>query len=191
MTGAYPEVGPALGRLAVPGVGPLAAIRLELATSLFEAVGRARQGQGTDGLLPARWRSEWERAVQRATAAVVSEAEAALHEAAAVARLPRRRLAALTLTETERHGVAARLGGEGVPLIRLLSTGGDAPLEGERLAAMARELDAAWVALEGAAGEERARWSAEAALVRAWRPPRCGRSSWRSRCWAGRSSSSR
>ena len=68
--------------------------------------------------------------------------------------------------------VAICLGGEGVPLIRLLSTAGDVPLEGERLAAMARELDAAWAALEAAAAEERARWGAEAALVRAWQPPR-------------------
>jgi hypothetical protein len=170
---AIPELGPALGRLTGPGTGGLAAARLGLVTSLFEAAAAARAGDVTV-LGPAAWRARWEAGVGAAAKVVAAEAEAALAAAATEARMPARLRNALPLSETERRGIAARLGSEGAQFLRALEALGpaDAPGWEARILGVTRTLEAAWLSLESAAEEERQRWAAEAARVRQWRRPR-------------------
>lgn len=168
-----PELGPALGRLIGPGTGGLAGARLGLVTGLFEAAAAARKGD-LAALAPAAWRSRWEAAVAEAAAVVVAEADAGLARAAAEVRMPRRLARAVALTDTERRGVAARLGSEGAQFLRSLDGFGPpgTPEWEEGLLGVARTLEAGWLALEAAAEEERGRWAAEAERVRQWRRPR-------------------
>lgn len=168
-----PELGPALGRLTGPGAGGLAEARLGLVTSLFEAAAAARAGDPA-ALAPAAWRARWEAGVAAAAQVVASEAEDRLARAAAEARMPARLRASVTLTPTERRSIAARLGSEGAQLLRALEALGPPGGAGweERALGVTRTLEAAWLALEAAAAEERARWVAEADRVRQWRRPR-------------------
>ncbi len=168
-----PELGPALGRLTGSGTGGLAEARLALVTSLFEAAAAARAGD-PGALAPAAWRARGEAGVGAAAQVVASEAEDALARAAAEARMPSGLRASVLLTPTEGRSIAARLGSEGAQLLRALETLG-APGEAgweERVLGVTRTLEAAWLALEAAAAEERARWAAEADRVRRWRRPR-------------------
>jgi hypothetical protein len=168
-----PELGPALGRLTGPGAGGLAEARLGLVTSLFEAAAAARAGD-TAALAPAAWRARWDAGVAAAARVVTTEAEAGLARAAAEARMPARLRGAVAVTDTERRGIAARLGSEGAQLLRALDGLGPPGGAGweERVLGITRTLEAAWLALEAAATEEQARWAAEADRVRQWRRPR-------------------
>ena len=168
-----PELGPALGRQIGHATGALAAARMGLVTGLFEAAAAARGGDGS-ALAPPAWRPRWEAAEAAAAAAVAGEADAALADAATEARMPARLRRAVVLSATERRGIAARLGSEGAQFLRALdaleaAAAGDRE---ERILGVTRTLEAAWLALEAAAGEERARWTEEAARVRQWRRPR-------------------
>jgi hypothetical protein len=168
-----PELGSALGRLTGPGTGGLAEARLGLVTSLFEAAAAARAGDAA-ALAPAAWRARWEAGVAAAARVVSAEAEAGLARAAAEARMPARLRGSVAITDTERRSIAARLGSEGAQLLRALGElGPPGGAEWEpRVLGVTRTLEAAWLALEAAAGEEQARWAAEAERVRQWRRPR-------------------
>ena len=168
-----PELGPALGRLIAPGAGGIAAARLGLVTSLFEAAAAARSGDAA-ALSPAAWRTRWEAGVSAAVSVVAREAGAALDQAAAEVRMPARLRRSLDLSDTERRGIAARLGSEGADLLRELAAlgGPESPGWERRILGVTRTLETAWLALEAAAAEERARWLAEADRVRPWRRPR-------------------
>ncbi|NOT07922.1 MAG: hypothetical protein HOP28_06925 [Gemmatimonadales bacterium] len=107
-SGALPEIGPLLGRLAgwseegVLADGILGPIRLGLVDAILERAGVARRHLAAGNITSARsaigrpaWLSEWERAVAAASAAVAEEAERRLRHAAIAARYPAKRLASL------------------------------------------------------------------------------------------------
>jgi hypothetical protein len=179
-----PELGPSLGRLvlppASPAAEPLAPIRLTLVTGLFDAAGEARTAlaagslaEARAGLAPAVWSGLWDRAVEQATAAVVNALESRLSAAAAESRMPMRMRDRLRITGAERRAIHARLGGGGTTMLReaeLLPAADDAAWV-ERVAATARRVESAWLALEAAAAHELADWEPEIAAARSWRRP--------------------
>ena len=194
-----PELGPLLGRLADPAVGPtrglaLDDVRFALLSELFELGGAARQfaaegdvaaaasSLGRHGLLEA-----WERAGAVVAARVTERIDARLRGAAAESRLPRRRLARLLLDDEERRAISVRLGVAGGPFVVALDAlehtvpgvgrteaGLDAAgqPEDDALGHVARRLEVAWERLSAAAGDEEAAWDAEIERVRQWRRPR-------------------
>ena len=190
-----PELGPLLGRLADPAVGParglaLDDVRFALLSELFELGGAARQfaaegdvpaaasSLGRHGLLEA-----WERAVAVVAARVTERIDARLRGAAAESRLPRRRLARLLLDDEERRAISVRLGVAGGPFVVALDalehtvpgvgrTGAGLAAWHDALGHVARRLEVAWERLSAAAGEEEAAWDAEIERVRHWRRPR-------------------
>lgn len=197
-----PELGPSLGRLSDPppeaGPGPLGArlddIRLRLVTGVFELAGAGRafaaagdsEGAMTS-LSRVAWLALWERAVVASAERVAATVNACLEEAAAESRFPRRRLRTALLTPDDTRAIAARLGGGGGPFVAALDEleqtvpGGIAQRSREgsaaaawraALAAVARRLEAAWLALEQAAAEEQRRWQVDVERIRAWRLPR-------------------
>lgn len=180
-----PELGPSLGRLVLPPVSPaaepLAAIRLALVTGLFDAAGQARAAlaaggsvaEARAGLAPAVWSALWGRAAEDATTAVVNALEARLGAAAAESRMPPRMRERLRITDAERRAIHARLGAGGSAMLReseLLTEADDAEWV-ERVGAVARRVESAWLALEGAAAHELAEWEPEIAAARSWRRP--------------------
>ena len=179
-----PELGPSLGRLVLPPVSPaaepLAPIRLALVTGLFDAAGRARAAlaagavaEARAGLAPAVWSALWGRAAEDATTAVVNALESRLNAAAAESRMPPRMRERLRITDAERRAVHARLGAGGSAMLReseLLPEADDAEWV-ERLGAVARRVESAWLALDGAAAHELAEWEPEIAAARSWRRP--------------------
>ena len=197
-----PELGPSLGRLGDPppggAAGPLGArlddIRLRLVTGVFElaGAGRAFSAAGDpDGAMASlnrvAWLALWERAVAASAERVVATVNAKLEEAAAESRYPRARLRTARLTPDDTRAIAARLGGGGGAFVAALdelehtSHGAAAHRNRERsggaawraaLTAVARRLEAGWLALEQAAAAEERRWQAEVEAVRAWRLPR-------------------
>ncbi|HEX6645273.1 MAG TPA: hypothetical protein VF037_11360, partial [Gemmatimonadales bacterium] len=189
-----PELGPLLGRLSVPrgtasGLVPLDDIRLRLVSDLFDLAGAAREFASENDIPGAvqslnrqSWLAAWERAVEAAARRVGDRIAARFEAAAAESRLPRRKLAALRLTEEERRGIEVRLGSGGSVLVDALdeleATVREAsrkPVPASRwrdaLAAVARRLETAWIGLEEAAAREEASWQADIAEVRAWRRP--------------------
>ncbi len=197
-----PELGPSLGRLGDPppgaGAGPLGAklddIRLRLVTGVFElaGAGRAFSAAGDPGgamasLNRVAWLGLWERAVAAAADRVAATVNARLEDAAAESRFPRWRLRSALLTPDDTRAIAARLGGGGGPFVAALDEleqtihgatsqigrGGEAggPWR-SALAAVARRLEAAWLALEQAASAEQHRWQLDVERIRAWHLPR-------------------
>ena len=156
-----PELGPSLGRLvlppASPAAEPLAAIRLALVTGLFDAAGQARAAlaagsvaEARAGLAPGVWSALWGRAAEDATTAVVNALEARLGAAAAESRMPPRMRERLRITDAERRAIHARLGAGGSAMLReseLLTEADDAEWV-ERVGAVARRVESAWLALE-------------------------------------------
>lgn len=190
-----PELGPVLGRLCAPAAGAETAldeVRLELATSILELAGGARDvadanfETATAALRSQRWLPAWERAIQHAVERTAAAIEKALDTAAAESRYPRRRRTALALTADERSVIHARLGAGGAPFLAALervdALGTPASTKHASSAvardawwraveAAARRLEAAWIALEEAARRERQGWMREAEKIRAWRRP--------------------
>jgi hypothetical protein len=195
-----PELGPALGRLIVPAPTASAPthwiglddIRVTLVSQLFELAGDARrwarEGDRELALATlngAAWDTAWGSAVEsvaeRAAAAVSDRLLAAAREA----RLPARYARLLPLDVAEVRALAARLDQGSQPLRQSLALLDQlAPAaRSERaaiaavqewqsaLAATARRLEAAWLALEEALREEWRKWDAEVEEVRAWRRP--------------------
>ena len=197
-----PELGPALGRLVSPPPPPpgtpphwirLEDIRVALVSQLFEHLADARRWarEGDRELALATvnrdaWESAWTRAVrdvaQRAGAAISDRLVAAALEV----RLPPRRSKGLPLDEVEIRALAARLSHGTAALHQALTTldhaahfarSERAPAEAVRawqaaLAAAARRLEAAWLALEDGLQREWRSWDAEVEDLRRWRRPR-------------------
>ena len=196
-----PELGPWLGRLCNAGAAgkvlhhfvPLDDIRLALATGVLDLAGAARGFSGDDhaaivGSLHARsWRQLWEKALGSATRRTADAINAGFTSAAAESRFPKRRLARLQVNEAELAAMTARLGAGAIPfeasLSRLEELAHAAGASGPRseaafgrwsdgLAAAARQLESAWMALEEAVDREGARWQGEIEKVRQWTRPR-------------------
>jgi len=199
-TATLPELGPWLGRLCNAGAPtpfrhfvPLDDIRLALATGVLDLAGAARGFAPDDhaaivGSLHARnWRQLWEKALGDASSRTADAINAGFTSAAALSRFPRRRLARLQVSDAERAAMKARLGAGAIPfeqsLVRLEDLAGAAGSSGraseaafgrwsDGLAAAARQLESAWLALEEAADREGARWKVEIDRVRDWTRPR-------------------
>jgi hypothetical protein len=198
-TAMLPELGPWLGRLCNAGAAsrvkhfvPLDDIRLALATGVLDLAGAARGFSSDDraavvGSLHARsWRQLWDKALTDASSRTAEAINGGFAAAAAVSRFPKRRLARLQVSDAERAAMKARLGAGAIPfeesLVRLedlaggagSSRGGEAAFNrwSDGLAAAARQLESAWMALEEAADREGARWNAEIDKVRNWTRPR-------------------
>lgn len=199
-TATLPELGPWLGRLCNAGavsrlqhVIPLDDIRLALATGVLDLAGAARGFSPDDhaaivgSMHPRSWRQLWEKALTEASSRTAEAINAGFASAAAVSRFPRRRLARLQVTDAERSAMKARLGAGAIPfeesLVRLEDLAGAAGSSGrgseaafvrwsDGLAAAARQLESAWMALEEAAHRENARWTVEIDKVRDWTRPR-------------------
>jgi hypothetical protein len=196
-----PELGPSLGRLTDPGPaapGPLEVrlddIRLKLVTGVFERAGASRAFAATGDVEGAAaslnrvaWLGLWEKAVAAAAERVTATVNARLEEAAAESRFPRRRLRQVLLAPADMRAIAARLGAGGAGFVAALDEmeqtarglGGPTANDhatmsawGAALAAAARRLEAAWLALEGAAVREQERWLGDVQRVRGWRLPR-------------------
>lgn len=195
-----PELGPWLGRLCNAGAAgkvlhhfvPLDDLRLALATGVLDLAGAAR-GFSTDdhaaivGSLHARsWRQLWEKALGGAARRTADGINARFASAAAESRFPKRRLARLQVNEAELAAMTARLGAGAIPfeasLSRLEELAHAAGASGPRseaafgrwsdgLAAAARQLESAWMALEEAVDREGTRWQGEIEKVRRWTRP--------------------
>ena len=198
-----PELGPSLGRLVVspprptgipaPWI-PLADIRQDLVTAIFDRAGEAREWSAADdwdlalaALSRANWRSMWDTAVQATASRAAGDLEARLRAAAAEARLPKRRAARLTIGDAETRALAVRLATGAGPFLDALdaldeaqhalrAAGPGDPLALEAwqraLTTTARRLEAAWLALEAALTDEWDSWHGVIESVRAWRRPR-------------------
>jgi hypothetical protein len=168
-------------------------IRLSLVTGLFETAGAARafaaagDRQGAIASLSrVAWLSLWERAVAAAAERMAEVVNARLVEAAFASRLPPKRLEAFRLTAEDTRAIASRLGSGGAGFVSALDaleqTVPGAAAAGSRgragqedwqreLAAAARRLESAWLALAASARVEQDRWKTEIEQVRAWRRP--------------------
>ena len=199
-TATLPELGPWLGRLCNAGAAtrfrhfvPLDDIRLALATGVLDLAGAARGFSPDDhaaivGSLHARnWRRLWEEALGDASTRTADAIDSGFASAAALSRFPKRRLARIQVNDTERAAMKARLGAGAIPfeesLVRLDDLAGAAGSSArgseaafnrwtDGLAAAARALESAWMALEEAADAEGARWKVEIDKVRDWTRPR-------------------
>lgn len=194
--GVVPELAPSLGRLVVPRPlaepwVPLDDVREGLASDVIGLAGEARRAAATAGIAAAvaflsagRWREAWERAVRRAGGRVAGALDAEIERIAWRVRMPARTWRRRLLTGAERRAVAVRLalGGEplGGALVTLDATGAALTAAGaadaerlrdwqDALRLTARRLEAAWLALEAAALDERQRWAPELATIAAWR----------------------
>jgi hypothetical protein len=197
-----PELGPALGRLVSPPPPPpgtpahwirLEDIRVALVSQLFELLADARRWarEGDRELALATvnrdaWESAWTKAVrdvaQRAGVAISDRLVAAAREV----RLPLRRSEGLPLDEVEIRALAARLSHGAAALHQALTAldhaahfarSERAPAESVHawqtaLAAAARRLEAAWLALEDALQREWRSWDTEVEDLRRWRRSR-------------------
>jgi hypothetical protein len=197
-----PELGPSLGRLGEPpGTStdrgaldvPLDDIRLNLVTGLFDVAGAARSFAAAgdrEGAIASlgrvAWLELWERTVTAAANRLADVVNARLQEAAAVARLPRRRLSAILLSPEDVRAIASRLGSGGATLVSALDaleqTVPAAAASGQRgrlgqeewqraLATTARRLESSWLALAASARSEQERWKAEIGRVQTWKRP--------------------
>ncbi len=197
-----PELGPALGRLVAPpppapGAAPhwirLDDVRVTLVTQLFDLLADARrwarEGERELALATVNreaWETLWNRAVQEVAGRAGATIGDRLMAAAREARLPARRLPALTLDAVELRALAARIAHGSPPLHQALQVLDQAAHQArsdrapgtavaawqDALTASARRLEAAWLALEEALGKEWRAWEAEVDDLRRWRRPR-------------------
>lgn len=172
---------------------PLDDIRLGLVTGLFETAGAARSfaaagdRQGAIASLSrVAWLALWERAVAASAERLAEVVNGRLAEAALESRLPPKRLEAFRLKAEDVRAIASRLGSGGAGFVSALDaleqTVPGAAASGARgrvgqeewqraLAATARRLESAWLALTAGAKVEQDRWKAEIQRVRSWRRP--------------------
>jgi hypothetical protein len=168
-------------------------IRLDLVTGIFELAGAARSfaasgdRQGAIASLSrVAWLDLWERAVVAAAERLAEAVNAKLGEAAMESRLPARQLEAFRLKTEDVRAITSRLGSGGAGFVSALdaleqtvpgaSASGTRGRAGEEewqraLAAAARRLESAWLALAVGARAEQDRWKAEIDRARAWRRP--------------------
>lgn len=168
-------------------------IRLEMITGIFELAGAARSfaasgdRQGAiSSFSRVAWLGLWERAVGASAERLAQVVNARLGEAAAESRLPVGQLETFRLKSEDVRAIASRLGSGGAGFVSALdaleqtvpgvaasgSRGRAGQEDWERaLAAAARRLEAAWLALAASARMEQERWKAEIERARAWRRP--------------------
>lgn len=168
-------------------------IRLDLVTGIFELAGAARSfaasgdRQGAIASLSrVAWLDLWERAVAAAAERLAEVVNTKLGEAAIESRLPARQLEAFRLKTEDVRAITSRLGSGGAGFVSALdaleqtvpgaSASGTRGRAGEEewqraLAAAARRLESAWLALVAGARAEQDRWKAEIDRARAWRRP--------------------
>lgn len=183
---ALPELGPALGRLVHPaGAGDeveqlLAPVRLALVTGVLGAAGSARAALAAGDVTEARkaldlaaWTGLWDRAAESAAALVIARLDDHFARAAAGSRMPPRRAARLRITGDEHRAIHARLGAGAGALLRAAAQleAMDGPSWVAGVAATARRVEGAWVALRTAAERELVEWEPEIQEVAAWRRP--------------------
>ena len=168
-------------------------IRLNLVTGIFELAGAARSFAASGdrqgaiaSLTRVAWLDLWERAVAAAAERLAEAVNARLSEAAKESRLPARQLEALRLKPEDVRAITSRLGSGGAGFVSALdaleqtvptaSASGSRGQAGQEewqraLAAAARRMEAAWLALSAGAKVEQDRWKAEIDRARAWRRP--------------------
>jgi hypothetical protein len=168
-------------------------IRLDLVTGIFELAGAARSFGASDdrqgaiaSLSRVAWLDLWERAVARAAERLAEVVNTKLGEAARESRLPARQLEAFRLKTEDVRAITSRLGSGGAAFVSALDaleqTVPSAAASGTRgragqeewqraLAAAARRLESAWLALAAGARAEQDRWKGEIDRARAWRRP--------------------
>lgn len=168
-------------------------IRLNMVTGIFELAGAARSfaasgdRQGAIASLSrVAWLDLWERAVAASAERLAEVVNVKLAEAAMESRLPARQLEAFRLKTEDVRAITSRLGSGGAGFVSGLdaleqtvpgaSASGTRGRAGEEewqraLAAAARRLESAWLALAAGARAEQDRWKAEIDRARAWRRP--------------------
>ena len=168
-------------------------IRLDLVTGIFELAGAARSfGASGDregaiaSLSRVAWLDLWERAVAAAAERLAEAVNVRLAEAALESKLPRRQLEALRLKTEDVRAITSRLGSGGAGFVSGLdaleqtvpraASAGTRGRAGEEewqraLAAAARRLESAWLALVAGGRVEQDRWKVEIDRVRSWRRP--------------------
>ncbi|MEP7226254.1 MAG: hypothetical protein ABI785_02750 [Gemmatimonadales bacterium] len=168
-------------------------IRLNLVTGIFELAGAARSFAASGdrqgaiaSLTRVAWLDLWERAVAAAAERLAEAVNAKLSEAAKESRLPARQLEALRLKPEDVRAITSRLGSGGAGFVSALdaleqtvpgaSASGSRGRAGQEewqraLAAAARRMEAAWLALSAGARAEQDRWKAEIDRARSWRRP--------------------
>lgn len=168
-------------------------IRLDLVTGIFDRAGAARsfatagdRHSAVASLGRVAWLDLWERAVTAAAERLAQGINARLRAGAAESRLPSAKLDAVLLTPEDVRAIASRLGSGGANFVSALdaleqtvpaatSAGSRGRLGHEEwqraLAATARRLEAAWIALLASARQEHERWRGDIEAVRAWRRP--------------------
>jgi len=193
-----PEIGPHLSKvIAGSGKPPRAfdvdAVRLKLATRVFEGAGEARRlanrGErqaAVSAVGRTMWLEAWDEAVGSIATLLVDHVAERLDLFARASRLPRRRRKRLAPDAAERRAIAMRLGSAGAVLVQALDrfeqVAARVPtataLERDAvqawqdgLCALARRLEAAWLSLESSIDTELNRWESVADHVAAWRPP--------------------
>lgn len=192
-----PELGPSLGKLisgtpSDAGEFPLAAVRLQLVSRVFEQAGEARRlatddqwAAGLEALGRAAWLGAWEEAVAATTDRFLGRVDRQLDAEARAVHMPARLRARLRPTDHDRRQLIARLGSTGAGLVHaldevertgqvlrgavVLDQGGVTEWQEATLTA-ARRLEAAWLALEETLAGEVARARHVAAAVSRWRP---------------------
>jgi hypothetical protein len=193
-----PEIGPALGKL-VTGTNrrpvgiSLEPVRDHLVNRLIGSLGEARRLASNgerDAALSTLGRSTWLGAWEEAVGSVASHLEDKVNqrldaEARAV-RMAKRLRRGVALSPAERRALAARLGTTAAGLIpvlegleeRRVSLANATALQRDALEAwqqailgVARQFEAAWLALEQAVETELAHWSRVADDVSQWRRP--------------------
>ena len=184
---ALPEIGPLLGGMVTPapehftGVPGLDEARLELVSTMLSHAGLARERRaqgdtaGSAAAIEGRtWLEAWRTAAGAAAERVLEEVTARLGEAAAVSRMPKRRLARELPGEEDRHVLRARLDATGMGLEAAAANLQGPALRIDHLRRVAGELELAWAALCRVVRVELETWDGRVARVRAWRRPWTG-----------------
>jgi hypothetical protein len=193
-----PELGPYMSKIVTgtgraPGGLPLDAVRLQLATRVFQGGGEARRLAAREqrdaavaAVGPAMWLEAWDEAIGGVADLMTDHFGRQFDAEANVVRLPRRGRRRVRPNEAFRRAVRARLGSAGAALVATLDgleqRGANAVaatgLEREAierwqetLCTAARRLEAAWLDLESTVESEARLWQVTLDEVAQWRRP--------------------
>ncbi len=191
-----PELGPSLGKLVTgtprpSGWLPLDSARYRLATRIISNAGEARRlsvnGERAAALAAigrAAWQEAWEEAVSSVADLVLSRIAEQLEAEAVAVGMSRGKRGELGIGAADRRALAARLGSAGSDLVPTLDeleeratnvldatalNRGAVEAWQESLKIAARQLEAAWLALEQGVQREEYRWKGVADRVAGWR----------------------
>jgi hypothetical protein len=193
-----PELGPSLGKL-VTGTPrpsdwlPLDSARYRLATRIISDSGEARRLAANEeraaalaAIGRAAWQEAWEEAVTSVADLVLSRITEQLEAEAVAVGMSRGKRGELGISAAHRRALVARLGSAGCDLVPVLDeldsrathaldatalNRGAVEMWQESLKIAARQLEAAWLALEQGVEREEPRWKAVADQVAGWRRP--------------------